>query len=285
MSESTVSEQSVSEMEALLKTEDDGNEPEAPSLAYTLAELKRPFHPSVRRQKAGFTYIPHGLVRRRIIKATRNSFSWEVNDMLFRDGAEISQQGKTVCIVIGTLTIPNLGKRTGIGAAMIQKGTEDQAKSAESDAFKRAAMAFGVALELYGDDLEAQIADRSAYTSAAPAWPTPAPNTTASTTTEVAARPASQPVATNKQPPATPQAGIDPSWGNLSGDPESWTGKGAFWKKRIDDYFAGEVGALSPEKLAAEFQRAKPPQPVVDYFKQRSPDPVLTNRILEGEAA
>lgn len=284
MSESMVSEQSVAVMKDLLTTEDDGEQPNRPTVEFTLAELRRPFHPRVQKQKSGFTYIPHGIVRRRIIKATGNDFTWEVNDIIFRDGNEIQRKDATVCIVLGTLTIPRLGRRSGIGSAIIQKGTEDQYKSAESDAFKRAAMAFGVALELYGDDLEAQIADRPSTPPAVPARPNPAPSP-APTASAPVSRPASQPVATTSPPTATPQVGIDPSWGNLSGEPDSWTGKGMFWKKRIDDYFAGEVGALSPEKLASEFQRAKPPQQVVDYFKQRSPDPVLSNRILESEAA
>jgi hypothetical protein len=281
MGESMVSDTSVAEMESLLQTEAGGKYAK-PTRDEMLAEFERPFDPRVKKQKSGFTYIPHGIIRRRMNRATAGDYSWEVTHMEFRDGAEIGQQGKTVCLVRGVMTVPGVGRRSGIGAAIIQKGTEDQYKSAESDAYKRAAMAFGVAMELYGDDLEAQIADRPSTSPAAPLRLNPL-TSTISTTTDVASRVVSQPVATNQTPTATPQAGIDPSWGNLGDDPESWTGKGAFWRKRIDDYFAGEVGALSPEKLSAEFQRAKPPQAVVDYFKQRSPDPVLTNRILEGE--
>jgi hypothetical protein len=51
--------------------------------------------------------------------------------------------------VVGRLAIPELGTRAGIGAHPLDAGAGEDAayKSAESDAFKRAAMAFGVGLE------------------------------------------------------------------------------------------------------------------------------------------
>jgi hypothetical protein len=55
-------------------------------------------------------------------------------------------------VVIGTLTIPGLGSRAGIGAHPLDEGAGEDAayKSAECDALKRAAMAFGVGLrQLY----------------------------------------------------------------------------------------------------------------------------------------
>jgi hypothetical protein len=61
--------------------------------------------------------------------------------------------------VIGTLTIPGLGSRAGIGAHPLDEGAGEDAayKSAESDAVKRAAMAFGVGLhQLYIETGEAK---------------------------------------------------------------------------------------------------------------------------------
>lgn len=48
-----------------------------------------------------------------------------------------------VAQVIGTLEIPGLGKRQGIGTAPCE-GTEDSTKAAASDALKKAAGLFGV---------------------------------------------------------------------------------------------------------------------------------------------
>ena len=59
-------------------------------------------------------------------------------------------------VCVGALTIPGLGTREGIGVQKVsERGGEDLVKGASSDALKKAATLFGVALDLYGPDYEA----------------------------------------------------------------------------------------------------------------------------------
>ncbi len=107
-----------------------------------------------------FAYVGHDTVTRRLIDATENTFDVSVDNVWFRtDGAtRPNKSGEPTLTMVAqvTVTIPGLGSRTDIGVQNIQAGGgEDQYKGAISDAFKRAAMRFGVALELYGPDLEA----------------------------------------------------------------------------------------------------------------------------------
>lgn len=87
------------------------------------------------------------------------------------------------------LTIPGLGSREHMGVQRIQpNGGEDMYKGAVTDALKKAATLFGVGLELYGPDYEADAEQREssaresgrmatapARTNGAPARATPAP--------------------------------------------------------------------------------------------------------------
>lgn len=125
----------------------------------TSRNLLAPFPIDVIEDKNGLLYIPHEIIRERLISATGNQFDWSVDQVMFRetrgevrrandrDTGEIVHP--TVMIVIGTLTIPGLGSRAGIGVHPLDKGAGEDAafKSADSDAFKRAAMAFGVGLQ------------------------------------------------------------------------------------------------------------------------------------------
>ncbi len=122
--------------------------------------LLKPFPPEVIEDKQGKRYIGHELIRMRVIEATGNIFDWTVDSTEYReDGAIKGRADKTsgeirtplVSVVRGTLTIPGLGSRTGVGVQVIEFGAGEDApyKGAESDAFKRAAMAFGCALHLY----------------------------------------------------------------------------------------------------------------------------------------
>jgi len=123
--------------------------------------LTQPFPPQFIEHKNGQSFVPHEIVRDRVIEATGNQFDWTIDQVLFRDDgvtrrATNRETGETprpwTMIVIGTLTIPGLGSRAGIGAHPLDAGAGEDAayKSAESDAFKRAAMAFGVGLrQLY----------------------------------------------------------------------------------------------------------------------------------------
>jgi len=124
--------------------------------------LLEPFPQSLIEDKQGKRYIGHEHIRMRVIEATGNQFEWHVGSMEYRDDGAVRprQDKKTnewnvppVMIVTGTLTIPGLGARSGTGVQVIEAGAgEDTYKAAESDAFKRAAMAFGVGLQqLYMD--------------------------------------------------------------------------------------------------------------------------------------
>lgn len=121
--------------------------------------LRAPFPDSVIEVKPGSKnrYIGHEVIRERVIDATDNRFDWHLASMEYRnDGAiKVRSNGEVplVCVATGTLTIPGLGSRTGIGVQVIEfGGGEDSGyKGAETDAFKRAAMAFGCGLQLYSD--------------------------------------------------------------------------------------------------------------------------------------
>jgi hypothetical protein len=131
-------------------------------------KLMEPFPVDVIEEKNGLLYIPHEIIRDRLISATENQFDWSVDQVLFRDDGVTRRPNDRFTgeprrpismIVIGTLTIPGLGSRAGIGAHPLDEGSGEDAayKSAESDALKRAAMAFGVGLhQLYIETGEAK---------------------------------------------------------------------------------------------------------------------------------
>jgi hypothetical protein len=112
--------------------------------------LTQPFPAESIRQRQGagrnvFDYVQAGDVIARVIQATDNEFGWTV------DSVELIHQNEAALWVVrGTLTIAGLGSRDGIGTDLALNG--DSIKSAETDAFKRAAVKFGVALHLYTDD-------------------------------------------------------------------------------------------------------------------------------------
>lgn len=122
--------------------------------------LARPFDPETIRQRPGsgrtmFDYVPGGDVIARVIQATDNAFGWTV------DHVELMQQNEAAYWVVrGTLTIPELGSRDGLGTHPAE--SVDAPKAAETDAFKRAAVKFGVALHLYTDDPVANAKDAPA---------------------------------------------------------------------------------------------------------------------------
>lgn len=130
-------------------------------LAQSISEgLRKPFHTRFIKLKEGRKYLDHADVRNRIIQVTGGVFTWEVDQVLFRDAddgvvkARGSGHAPKTMIVIGRLTIPPIGVQTGIGvSALEQNAGEDTYKSADSDAFKRAAMGFGIGLEQLYDTL------------------------------------------------------------------------------------------------------------------------------------
>jgi hypothetical protein len=147
--------------------------------------LTRPFHANVIERKNGMNFIPHEYVRERLIEATGNCFDWTIDQVFFRDDGvtrrSVNRQTGEVprphsMVVIGTLSIPGLGQRAGIGAHPLDEGSGEDAayKSAESDAFKRAAMAFGVGLQQLYIDRTGSSAPRRTSAPAV-AGPPPAP--------------------------------------------------------------------------------------------------------------
>jgi len=122
------------------------------------AALTAPFDPSEIEIKSGNVFLPHEIVRARLIAATGNVFDWSIDQVLFRDDGATRRAANQstgeiprpiAMVVLGTLTIPGLGSRGGIGTHPIDAGAGEDAayKSAESDALKRAAMGFGVGLD------------------------------------------------------------------------------------------------------------------------------------------
>lgn len=120
--------------------------------------LLEPFPQSLIEEKNSKRYIGHEHIRMRVIEATGNQFDWTVTGREIRDQDGVIRARKSgtippVMIVDGVLTIPGLGARAGTGVQVLEENAgEDTYKAAESDAFKRAAMAFGVGLQqLYMD--------------------------------------------------------------------------------------------------------------------------------------
>jgi hypothetical protein len=120
-----------------------------------LDDLGKRFDRAAVKQRAGYggkmlDYLATDTVIRRL-NQTAQSWSFEIQSLEFRDN---------LCIVVGRLTIPGLGTRSGIGVQQLMQGggSEDLVKGASSDALKKAATLYGVGLELYGPDLEAMAA-------------------------------------------------------------------------------------------------------------------------------
>ena len=122
------------------------------SPADVLELLAKPFRPEViqTRQIAGRTvsYVPVAAVVSRLNRAA-GSWDWRVvsisteNMSLTRKGAATDVP---VATVIGSLEIPGLGVREGVGVHPVE-GSEDAGKAAASDALKRAAALFGTPLD------------------------------------------------------------------------------------------------------------------------------------------
>jgi len=169
--------------------------PHTPGTVAWVNECKRrlaePFPTDLIEEKNGLAYLRHEVIRQRLIEATANCFDWTIDQILFRDDGvtrrAIDPKTKEAprplsMVVVGRLAIPELGTRAGIGAHPLDAGAGEDAayKSAESDALKRAAMAFGVGLaQLYLETGEAKRQQaqrplRRATTSSgsAPAWQT-----------------------------------------------------------------------------------------------------------------
>lgn len=117
-----------------------------------LQKLTQPFPKQAVKQRDGgsgrrFDYVEAHTIIHRLNEATGNNWTFEVVSLEWRND---------VLIALGRLELPGHGSRMGIGVQKVsERGGEDLVKGAASDALKKAATLFGVALELYGPDYEA----------------------------------------------------------------------------------------------------------------------------------
>lgn len=130
------------------------------------AALGKPFPKSAIKQRKGgggmYDYVETETVIRRLNDCTPE---WSFRIVQFESKGDLF-------LAVGELTIPGLGTRSGIGVQVVKPNSgEDLTKGAGSDALKKAATLFGVALELYGPDLEAAAQNVSAPTRPQPTEP------------------------------------------------------------------------------------------------------------------
>ena len=122
--------------------------------------LQRPFPAvAVKKRKGGhgkeLDYLEGHTVILRVLEANP-TWDWYINEPkeislgIGKDGKE-----QKCMMILGTLVIPGLGSRQGVGVQRIdQGGGEDLVKGAATDAFKNATKYFGVGLHLYGENYE-----------------------------------------------------------------------------------------------------------------------------------
>lgn len=124
------------------------------SPADMLEALGKPFPKTAIKQRRGgggksLSYVETHTVINRLNSATNGDWSFHIRDVQWRND---------VLMVQGELTIPGLGTRSGFGVQqVVERAGEDLVKGAASDALKKCATLFGVALELYGADYEANV--------------------------------------------------------------------------------------------------------------------------------
>lgn len=126
-----------------------------------LSALGKPFPKEAIKTRQGgggakFDYVAGHTVIHRLNDATGGMWSWHVKSFDFRPaGTDRYGKEQHLVVVTGELTIDGLGTRAGIGVQKVtENGGEDLVKGASTDALKKAATLFGVALELYGEDYE-----------------------------------------------------------------------------------------------------------------------------------
>ncbi len=131
------------------------------SPAEMLEALGKPFPKTAIKQRRGgggksLSYVETHTVIHRLNSATNGDWSFHIRDVQWRND---------VLMVQGELTIPGLGTRSGFGVQqVVERAGEDLVKGAASDALKKCATLFGVALELYGSDYEANVPPQAPQT-------------------------------------------------------------------------------------------------------------------------
>lgn len=117
----------------------------------TITKLSEEFDRAVIRMKPGsakrpaMPYVSHGSVTKRLNNVCPGWSSRVVETHSYLNG-----NGVLVCAaVLLELTIPGVGSRQEYGTANQPRNFGDDAKNAASDALKRCAMRFGVAIDLW----------------------------------------------------------------------------------------------------------------------------------------
>ena len=110
------------------------------------------FPPEALAQREGgsgkfFTYIKTHAVINRLNRACSYQWDFRIIEQHFEG---------PILVCRGELTIPGLGTRAQVGVQKVSpNGGEDLLKGAASDCLKKCASLFGVGIELYGEDVEA----------------------------------------------------------------------------------------------------------------------------------
>lgn len=127
---------------------------------HVTTELMKPFpDAAIFADDKGMKYVKYHQVIRRLMQATGNRFDIDILDHRITPHGQ-TQKGvdKFLCIAQVKLTIPVLkSARTHIGVQVAMANTEDLMKGGVSDAIKKCAQAFGVGIDLAGDDRESMI--------------------------------------------------------------------------------------------------------------------------------
>ena len=126
--------------------------------------LSRPFPREAIKQRRGgggkmLDYVEGHTVIHRLNEATYNDWNIEIKKIERID----QPNGKTVMTAHVALTIPGMGTREHIGIQEVDANAGDLIKGCVTDAMKKAATLFGVGLELYGEDFEAQAAEAERF--------------------------------------------------------------------------------------------------------------------------
>lgn len=126
--------------------------------AKMIESLEKPFpQECVKARKGGggksYSYVPGHIIIRRLNEATDQAWTAEIT------GISERTLGDDLFVVVQvSLEIPGMGKRPGIGVQIVRPNAgEDLYKGALTDAIKKAATLFGVALDLYGEDIEGSL--------------------------------------------------------------------------------------------------------------------------------
>ena len=132
--------------------------PSFPSAPEILERLRVPFPDALKEQKQGKDYVPGWAYWARMIDDVGaydfRILSSELTTFKLLRKIDGSTQRELVDIpayvVTAELTIPGLGTRAGRGVQLLEDNAgEDVSKGAETDAFKRCCVLFGLGLDLY----------------------------------------------------------------------------------------------------------------------------------------